>query len=243
MRRAIRRLVAAPGFAEAFMVDGKPAEAGTTRRAPRLADTLEQLGARRPRRFLPRRRRARDRRRPRAHRRADHARRSRALSRRMARAAVAAAEEGDAVQHAGADPRARLADAARPLRAAGAGQARRLRPRPRADRSGQARDGDPRPGLRRFRPCDARLRRAAVGGEPRPRGGADRHAPRRALAAQARQGRHGVDGRDRRRRPRGVVHPVGVLGLRLGLRAAGDRRADAEPRRRLLARSRARAIR
>ena len=38
----------------------------------------------------------------------------------------------------------------------------------------------------------------------------------------ARQGRHGVDGRDRRRRPRGLVHPVGVLGLRLGLRAAGE---------------------
>ena len=37
-------LGAAPGFAEAFMVDGKPAEAGTPRRAPRLADALEQLG-------------------------------------------------------------------------------------------------------------------------------------------------------------------------------------------------------
>jgi gamma-glutamyltranspeptidase/glutathione hydrolase len=37
-------LVAAPGFADAFLVDGKPAEAGTLRRAPRLADTLEQLG-------------------------------------------------------------------------------------------------------------------------------------------------------------------------------------------------------
>ena len=36
-------LVAAPGFADAFMVDGKQAEAGTTRRAPRLADTLDQL--------------------------------------------------------------------------------------------------------------------------------------------------------------------------------------------------------
>ena len=37
-------LVAAPGFAEAFLVDAKPAEAGAIRRAPRLADTLEQLG-------------------------------------------------------------------------------------------------------------------------------------------------------------------------------------------------------
>jgi gamma-glutamyltranspeptidase/glutathione hydrolase len=37
-------LVAAPGFADAFMIDGKQAEAGMTRRAPRLADALEQLG-------------------------------------------------------------------------------------------------------------------------------------------------------------------------------------------------------
>jgi gamma-glutamyltranspeptidase/glutathione hydrolase len=37
-------LVAAPGFVEAFMVESKRAEAGTIRRAPRLADTLEQLG-------------------------------------------------------------------------------------------------------------------------------------------------------------------------------------------------------
>ena len=39
-------------------------------------------------------------------------------------------EEGDAVQHAGADARARLADAARPLRAAGAGQAAKASPTP-----------------------------------------------------------------------------------------------------------------
>jgi gamma-glutamyltranspeptidase/glutathione hydrolase len=37
-------LIAAPGFAEAFLVEGKRAEAGTNRRAPRLADTLEQIG-------------------------------------------------------------------------------------------------------------------------------------------------------------------------------------------------------
>ena len=37
-------LMAAPGFAGAFLVDGKPAEAKTMRRAPALADTLEQLG-------------------------------------------------------------------------------------------------------------------------------------------------------------------------------------------------------
>jgi oxamate amidohydrolase len=36
-------LFAAPGFAEAFLVDGKLPEAGTTRRNLKLADTLEQL--------------------------------------------------------------------------------------------------------------------------------------------------------------------------------------------------------
>ena len=54
----------------------------------------------------------------------------------------------------------------------------------------------------------------------------------------ARQGRHGLDGRDRRQGPRRLLHPVGLLGIRLGLRAADDRRDDAEPRPRLLARAR-----
>ena len=36
-------LIAAPGFAEAFLVDGKPAAVGATRRATRLADTLEHV--------------------------------------------------------------------------------------------------------------------------------------------------------------------------------------------------------
>ncbi|MGD0639501.1 MAG: gamma-glutamyltransferase [Roseiarcus sp.] len=36
-------LIAAPGFAESFLIDGKPAKAGAMRRSPRLADTLAQL--------------------------------------------------------------------------------------------------------------------------------------------------------------------------------------------------------
>ena len=36
-------LIAAPGFAETYLIDGKPAKAGATRRAPRLAETLAQL--------------------------------------------------------------------------------------------------------------------------------------------------------------------------------------------------------
>jgi gamma-glutamyltranspeptidase/glutathione hydrolase len=36
-------LMTAPGFTEAFLIDGKPAEAGATRQAPRLGDTLEHI--------------------------------------------------------------------------------------------------------------------------------------------------------------------------------------------------------
>ncbi|MGO4871265.1 MAG: gamma-glutamyltransferase family protein [Roseiarcus sp.] len=36
-------LIAAPGFAQAYLIDGKPAKAGAMRKAPRLADTLAQL--------------------------------------------------------------------------------------------------------------------------------------------------------------------------------------------------------
>ena len=42
--------------------------------------------------------------------------------------------------------------------------------------------------------------------------------------------RHHLDGRGRLLGPRGVLHPVALLGVRLRLRAAQDRRADAEPR-------------
>ena len=37
-------LVAAPGFAKTFFLEGKPAPAGATRKLPRLADTLDRLG-------------------------------------------------------------------------------------------------------------------------------------------------------------------------------------------------------
>ncbi len=36
-------LIAAPGFAETYLIDGKPAKAGAMRRAPRLAETFAQL--------------------------------------------------------------------------------------------------------------------------------------------------------------------------------------------------------
>ncbi len=64
-------------------------------------------------------------------------------------------------------------------------------------------------------------------------------APRPTRAAGGRR-RHGVDGGDRRDRPRRLVYPVGVLGVRLRRGAAGNRHRVAEPRHRLLARSRRR---
>ncbi len=73
-------------------------------------------------------------------------------------------------------------------------------------------------------------------GLSRCRGAEDRTQESRALAGATGQGRHGLDGRGRRFRPRRLLYPVDLLGIRLRLRAAAHRRADAEPRRQLLAR-------
>ena len=72
---------------------------------------------------------------------------------------------------------------------------------------------------------------------PRHRSRQDRSPQGREVAGAARRGRHHLDGRRRLLRPRRLLHPVALLGVRLRLRAAEDRRADAEPRRQLLARS------
>ena len=60
---------------------------------------------------------------------------------------------------------------------------------------------------------------------------------RRALAAEARERRHDLDGRNRRQRYRGLIHSVALLGIRLGMRAGANRRDDAQSRRRVPARS------
>ena len=65
-----------------------------------------------------------------------------------------------------------------------------------------------------------------------------RGARRRFPLPDARRGRHDLDGRDRQGRARRLLHPVHLLGVRLRLRAAGDRHPLAEPGRRLLPRSR-----
>ena len=57
------------------------------------------------------------------------------------------------------------------------------------------------------------------------------------MAGRARRRRHDLDGSGRRDGLRRLLHPVALLGVRLGLRAARDRRADAEPRRGVFARS------
>ena len=84
---------------------------------------------------------------------------------------------------------------------------------------------------------DARSQPISVAEIPRCRSREDRRQESRALAGARRAGRHHLDGRGGFLRPRRLLHPVALLGIRLRLRAAGDRRADAEPRRELFARS------
>ena len=67
-------------------------------------------------------------------------------------------------------------------------------------------------------------------------GGHDREPPRRALSAAPGRGRYGLDGLHRQGRAGGVLHPVRLLGLRLRLRAAGNGRPLAQPGPRFLAR-------
>ena len=118
--------IEAPGFAETFLIDGKPPKEGTilsTGTACRHARAARQG---RPRRFLSRRRRPRDRRRPRTDRQPGDARGPRKLSRRPARAAFDQAEGGHGPYFAAADPGPRHASYPWHLRAAAG------RPRPKA---------------------------------------------------------------------------------------------------------------
>ena len=71
----------------------------------------------------------------------------------------------------------------------------------------------------------------SVAGLSRRRRGQDRHAQGGAVARALQRRRYGMDGRGGRERARRLVHPVALLGIRLRLRAAGDRHRDAESRR------------
>ena len=227
-----------PGFATTFLVDGKPPAAGAVLRQRTLAATLdhlahaglddfyrgdvgreiaadlERIGSPVTRRDLE------------------------TLSRPAARAARAVAGVGHALQHAAADAGARLADHPRPVRAPARHGGRELRPRPWPGRGDQARVPRPRPRHHRFRPPDAAGRSLPRCALARRGGRQDRSPQGGRLAGPVGRRRHHLDGRGRRVRPRRLLHPVALLGVRLGLRAAAHRRADAEPRRELLARPR-----
>ena len=63
-------------------------------------------------------------------------------------------------------------------------------------------------------------------GAPRPRSLDDRHEARRSLRRRRAHRRYGVDGRDRPRRRRRELYPEHLLGVRLGLRLAAHRRSS-----------------
>ena len=224
-----------PGFAATFLVDGKVPAVGTTLKQQALAATLEQLAHAGLDDFY----------------RGDIGREIAAdlerigspvtredLNRYEAKIAEplrADLSRGHGLQHRRADPGYRLADDPRAVRPLGRDRGRKFRSHPRPGRGDQARD--PHPRSRRHRSglprAPARpLSRAAL---HRRRSDEDRPPQGGALAAGRRRRRHDLDGRGRRFGPRRVLHPVALLGIRLRLRAAGDRRADAKPRRELFA--------
>ena len=128
-------------------------------------------------------------------------------------------------------------DDPRAVRAPAGRGGRELRSRPWSDRIDQAGVRGARPGHHRSA-APAACRRPLSRPEIPERGGREDRPPQgRALAGPPWRGRHDLDGRGRRVRTCRLLHPVALLGVRLRLRAAGDRRADAEPRRELLARS------
>ena len=226
-----------PGFAKAFLLDGKPPEAGAPLKQTRLRRHARSSRPCRARRFLSRRCRARDRRRSGAHRQPGDARRSRTLSRLRSRRRFGAATQAGTLYNAppptqglasliilGLFDRLRVqqAESFEHVHAIVEATKRAFRVRDRVVTDPDRITGD----LDRFL-APAFLDEEAAKID---------HAQGRALAGAVRRRRHHLDGRGGRERPRRLLYPVALLGVRLGLRAAGDRRADAEPRRQLLAR-------
>src|SRR5215831_7368499 len=216
-----------PGFAQTFLVDGRPPEAGRTMRQEALAGTLDHLAHAGLDDFY----------------RGDVGREIAAeldrIGSPVTRADLVQHRAGwHALQHAAADPGACLAHYPDAVRAPADRRGGRLRPRAWPGRGDQARFLGARPRHHRSRPATGTggaLPRSCL---PRRRGGKDRPPQGGALAGDSGRRRHDLDGRRRPRWDRGLLHPVALLGVRLGLRAAGDRRTDAEPRRELCARSR-----
>ena len=177
-------LHAAPGFAETFLVEGKTPAAGTIRKLPALGDTLAHLAGAGLEDFY----------------RGDVGREIAAdleaigspvtrgdletFRARMVEPLSVKLEAASLYDLPAADPGSRGAPHPRHSRAARHPARRDGRAPPRADRGGEARLLDPRPGLHRSRPAAARS-----GGVPparglRARGGDDRHAPGRGLPAR-----------------------------------------------------------
>ena len=209
-----------PGFAAVFLVDGKPPEparcssasASPTRSitSPVPASTTSTAATSARHRCRPRPASAARSRAPTSKQEASFARRFRCGSR-----------DGHALQHAAADPGPRLADHPRPLRAA-----RRQRGESfehvhglveATKRAFLVRDRDVTDPAYARRPSD-RISRLA-----RPRGRAiDRKRGARPGGGGEKR-RHDLARRHRRQRPRRLLHPVDLLGIRLGRRPAADR--------------------
>ena len=228
----------APGFREAFLVDGKAPEVGAKLKQTAFAATLEHLANAGLDDFY----------------RGDVGREIAADLERIGSPVTRA----DLEQFARRDRRAAQRADRAPARSTTRRRRRRGWPRSSSSRcstgcaSAEAESFEHIHGLveatkRAFRVRDRvvtdpdriteRSRAFPVAGLPRRRGRQDRPQQGGALAGAVRRGRHHLDGRGRCLRPRRLLHPVALLGVRLRLRAAEDRRADAEPRRQLLARS------
>ena len=218
---------------------GRQAAAGRRdAEADRARRDVRSAGPYRPRRFLPRRRRARDCGRPRKDRQPGDARRRAALPRRCWPSRCRSSSTSAPLYNTPPPTQGLASLIILGLYEQLARQsARDLRIRPRPRRSDQARLPRARPRGHRSGEAAAAARTLSRSGVARRRSAEDRPAQGREMAGAARQGRHRLDGRGRRFGSRGVLHPVALLGVRLGLRAAENRRADAEPRFELLARS------
>ena len=172
-----------PGFADDLPARRQAAGGRHDAQAERARLHARSSGARRPRRFLSRRCRARDRRRPGEDRQPGDARGFEALSRQHRRAAERQAQCRHALQHAAADAGARLADHPRAVRAPARPRGRELRVRPWPRRGDQAR-------LPRARPRRHRSGAAAAAARAIPRS-RNSSTPRfsRSTAARRRNGR------------------------------------------------------
>ena len=188
-----------PGFAAAFLVDGKPPEAGQTLRQERARRNARPSRPCRARRLLPRRRRPRDRRRPRPRRQPGDARRSRKPAAPCSPSRSSVAIEAGTLYNTppptqGLASLMILALFERLRRHRG----RELRSRPRPGRSDQARVPRARPRHHRSGAPAASARALSRRALPRRRGDEDRPPQGRGLARALRRRRHGLDGRGRR---------------------------------------------